>query len=719
MNKQGEKPKVSIIIPSWTGDVKRLMSTIERQTFRDYEINVVSGVTPASRARNIGASRTTADILLFVDDDAYFGNEHVLHTLIELIESNPEIAVAGTSKLVPREASRLQKAIARQVPRMVYPVVTRHIESNPPLDSYGFTAVTTTCCAVRRDVFEAVGGFDEDLTTGPEDTDFFYRVHQKGYKIVVAKDTWVYHDPPASLRDLLRKSFWYGVGHALEARKSPQRRMNVLPLDRWYGKLALVGALPAFPFALFIHYYFDPVRRVELGFRPLKTLSTYAVLTGYAYGWFRGKPLKVATTYMGRKGAGSEKGPRNVLYVDAYPKIGGGQRVLHDMATKLNPQLYRPVVGLPPANPLQDKLGRDGVRTVTIPFRESNYTLPNVLKPLTVLDSFFNVVRVIGNLISLGRSEKIDIMHANSAIAGVHALPAAMWLGIPCVVHAHDFNTAPFTNFFLKQMMRYPRSALIFVARVLAEHYGVNNKTNYLHRVIYNGVQTDVYRPDPNARGEFLRELGIPQECFVIGAVGRLERWKGFDVLLNAFALVSQKHPQARLVMVGDVVFDRLKNVKEELRETVRDLGLEGKVIFTGFRSDIPHVMAAIDLLAHSPVQREGFPMTLLEAMACARPIVTVPAGGTVEQVFNGRNGFLVPAGDIEALAAAISQLIANPDLARRYGETGRRMVEEQFNVDLMVSEVQSLYDRLLGANAPAAPRHSTPTAEVESPLGT
>src|SRR5207248_870346 len=109
-----------------------------------------------------------------------------------------------------------------------------------------FTAVTTLCCAVRRTIFEEVGGFDEELPRGV-DTDFFYRVRRCGYNLVVAANCWVYHEPPASMKALLHKSFWYGMGHALEARKSPERGMAVLPLDRWYGQLGLIAAVVGLP----------------------------------------------------------------------------------------------------------------------------------------------------------------------------------------------------------------------------------------------------------------------------------------------------------------------------------------------------------------------------------------------------------------------------------------------------------------------------------------
>ncbi len=711
MGENNKKPKVSIIIPSWTGDISRVKQSIEQQTFQDYEIEVVTGVSPAARARNVGAQRANGSILLFIDDDAYFGNERVLATLVDLIESDPKTAVVGTSKLVPKDATPLQKAIARQVPRMIYPLVHANEESNPPLNRYGFTAVTTTCCAVRRDVFMQVNGFDEELTTGPEDTDFFYRVHKRGFKIIVARQTWVYHDPPASVKDLTKKSFWYGVGHALESRKTPERRMNVLPLDRWYGKLALPLALLAFPFAFFVHIYFDPVRRLEFGFRPLKTLSTYAVMCGYVYGWYHGKPLSRATTYMGRKpgsadGGETESRPSKVLYLDAYPKFGGGQQVLLSMVTKLDPGRYEPLVALPIENPLRERLAENGVKAVGLPFEPSNYTLPNPLRPLSVLRTIASMARVISQTVKLARREKVDLIHANSAVAGVHGIPVAMMLRIPCIVHSHDFNTSGFTNRLLTVMMRYKGAAMIFVSKVLADHYKASDKHNrYPYKVIYNGVDTNLFHPDDGAKARFLAELGLPEETFLIGAIGRIERWKGFDLLMDAFAMVVAKHPNARLVMVGDVIFEHLEGVKRELIQQVRSLGIEDKVIFTGFRDDIPYVMSAVDVLVHCPIEREGFPMIMIEAMACGRPIVTVPSGGIVEQVFDGVNGFVVPMRDTKALADATSRLISDGQRAQAMGQAGRRMVEEHLTIEMQTAQVEQVYDRMLRKAEPAISR--------------
>ncbi len=202
MSSTSTKPKVSIIIPSWTGEVSRPMRSIEQQTFRDYEVDVVQRISPLAHARNLGAQRARAEILLLMDDDIILGHEHVLQKMVDLLESDEQIGIVGVPRQLPVEASRFQHTLARQVPRFLDPVVSDNLVSNPPLDRHGSTAVCGGFCAFRRTVFEEVGGFDENLLSG-DDTEFFYRVRRRGYNLVMAANCWLYHDPPASMKELV------------------------------------------------------------------------------------------------------------------------------------------------------------------------------------------------------------------------------------------------------------------------------------------------------------------------------------------------------------------------------------------------------------------------------------------------------------------------------------------------------------------------------------
>src|SRR6266508_4334262 len=169
-------PPVALIIPSLDGDVEPLLASVRRQTLQPSEIEVVRGVRPNGRARNQGVARTRAPLLVFVDDDAVLGDEYVLANLVAPLLEDPTIAVAGASKLLPPSAPWFQRWVAREVPRIEHPVVAQPLETNPDPPSF-YCEITSTCCAMRREVLEQAGGFDEALLRGV-DTEFFVRLRR-------------------------------------------------------------------------------------------------------------------------------------------------------------------------------------------------------------------------------------------------------------------------------------------------------------------------------------------------------------------------------------------------------------------------------------------------------------------------------------------------------------------------------------------------------------
>ncbi len=274
-------PRVSVVIPSLTGDVAQARASLDRQTITDWELCVVTGVRPAGRARNSGVSQTTADLILFLDDDAEFGHERVLEAMLAEMTS-PDIAVVGSSRVLPPMNTRLQRRIMREVARWESPILNTSLESNPPLDRYGFSEATTTCCLVRRSALVDVGGFDERLTTG-EDPELFYRLRRAGYRFIVPAQAWTYHAPPARLDRFLVKCFHYGAGHAQEAWLEPSRGMGFVPSGRVSAVLLMVSAPLLLVPMMFVDIQTQPQRRIRAAFRPLQALARVATMYGYAW----------------------------------------------------------------------------------------------------------------------------------------------------------------------------------------------------------------------------------------------------------------------------------------------------------------------------------------------------------------------------------------------------------------------------------------------------
>ena len=270
---------ISVVVPSLTGQVEPLLNSLQRQSLSPAEVEVVVGVRPNGRARNVGVARTSGEVLVFVDDDAVLGNEHVIGNLVRPLLRDATIGVTGSSKLIPADSSWFQRWVAREVARIEHPVVSELQETNPDPPHY-YCDVTTTCCAMRRSVFEEVGGFSEELVRGV-DTEFFVRVRRLRYRLVLVPDTWVWHPAPATPAALLRKHFLYGMGHAQEVALDPSRARG---LQRWPWLYLLFRTAILLPSMFFPYSYADP--RLRLAFSPLKAVTSYTGALGYVWQWY-------------------------------------------------------------------------------------------------------------------------------------------------------------------------------------------------------------------------------------------------------------------------------------------------------------------------------------------------------------------------------------------------------------------------------------------------
>lgn len=212
----GSAPRVSVIIPSWDGHrggcVPRLLESIERQTFRDYEVHLVKGVAPQGRAINKGVAESRGEILLILDDDSRLADEHVFQRLVSTLDGDASIGMAGASIVLPPDASGFQRRAAMQFPRFHTPVVDTVTDSD--LACHG-------CCAIPRRVFIEVGGEREDILRGL-DPDLRVRLRGVGYRVVLAPNARIHHPLPEGWRRLLRTFFRNGYGSAYARKYQPE-----------------------------------------------------------------------------------------------------------------------------------------------------------------------------------------------------------------------------------------------------------------------------------------------------------------------------------------------------------------------------------------------------------------------------------------------------------------------------------------------------------------
>jgi len=211
-----KSPKVSIIIPSLDGyrggNVPRLISDLKKQTFKDLEIDIVKGVRPNGKARNVGARKARGEILVSIDDDVSIGHNQVIENLVKYLDSDKDIGLIGISKLVPKDSNWFQRRCAKEIPRSTSPIYEDLTEGD---------LVDHTCIAIRKELFFKLGMENEALVRGT-DPDLRHRIRNAGYKIAIAPNSWGYHPMPKNLGVLLKMFFRNGMGSAWVQRHYPE-----------------------------------------------------------------------------------------------------------------------------------------------------------------------------------------------------------------------------------------------------------------------------------------------------------------------------------------------------------------------------------------------------------------------------------------------------------------------------------------------------------------
>ena len=265
------------------------------------------------------------------------------------------------------------------------------------------------------------------------------------------------------------------------------------------------------------------------------------------------------------------------------------------------------------------------------------------------------------------------------------------------VVLRHVFR-APLKLVFTSASQRQHTWWTRFLIRRMDAVIATSNKTAaYLkvpNAVVMHGIDTERFRP-PADRAQAAREVGLDPARLHVGCFGRVRRQKGTDLFVDAMIALLPDHPQWSAVVAGRATSGHLA-FEEELKARVARAGLAERILFVGEHRDIERWYRALSLYV-APQRWEGFGLTPLEAMASGAPVVAADVGAFCELIVEGETGTIVPADDLAAMRAAIAPYLADPGLATRQGENGRRHVEARFALGGEAQTLVETYRRLSG----------------------
>lgn len=309
----------------------------------------------------------------------------------------------------------------------------------------------------------------------------------------------------------------------------------------------------------------------------------------------------------------------------------------------------------------------------------------------------------LARLTSFFRRYRPDVVHTHSSKAGILGRIAARLAGVPVVVHtAHGWafqRNHPWPLRVASELVERFATELSDRIPVVSQptfdaavDQGVGPPAKFV--LIRDPIELELYRPDAAARARVREEFGYGSGEFVYGFLSRLSHPKEPHTIVRALARVALRHPEARLLVVGE---GALRAVTER---TIEECGLGDRVRLAGLRRDVPALLSAFD--AFVLVSRyEGLPMVLPQALAAGLPIVSSAVGGVPDAIEDGVTGFLVPPGDFEALVDRMTRLADDPAAARRMGESGQALLE-QFSARAVARQLEALYEELLSAKGRA-----------------
>jgi glycosyltransferase involved in cell wall biosynthesis len=306
-----------------------------------------------------------------------------------------------------------------------------------------------------------------------------------------------------------------------------------------------------------------------------------------------------------------------------------------------------------------------------------------------------------------------------------HSFDPSVWTALravirdrrPDIVHAHDYKTnllawmlwhatgvTPLSTvhgwtghsrrerlFYYpcdkRVLARYPR--LVAVSSDIKNELVRHGARPARVTTILNGIDHRAFRRDPANEASARAALNLDPRAIVIGAVGRLEPQKRFDLLIDAVAALRPDFPQMRLVIVGD------GSLRDALASHAAARNATDYCVFTGHTHDIAGIHHAFDLFVQSS-DYEGTPNAVLEAMALESPIVATDVGGTAELVIDGLHGVIVPPGDAQVLARAMRRALADPDRARRMAAAARLRIERELSFDARMQRLEAIYEEMV-----------------------
>lgn len=384
-----------------------------------------------------------------------------------------------------------------------------------------------------------------------------------------------------------------------------------------------------------------------------------------------------------------------ILYVSPFAhSISGPDQSLLSYLRYCDRSKYEPWIALPRRRSIfWDLFEQAGATIIPMPIEAISRTT----NPSHISRMLLNYKRSVQMLKDLILSEGVALVHSNieTVLSGARA---AYLTQRPSVHHFRNITSSR-PRWIYKALTTFigrHSTYIIANSKAVADVVGsVIAREKII--VIPNSVDNTAYE-DNEAVFDLRKELAIGEEYRILATIGRIDPRKGYNHLISMAALLKKKGHKFRLLFVGDAQTEMERRYQKELKAKIEAQGLNSEVLLLGYRADVPKILKAIDVFVFASLS-EGFGRVVLEAMAAAKPVVSVAVGGVPELVEDKTTGFLLSIHDPSCFAKAVSHLLSNPTEAALMGQAGYRKAVERFSAAAVAKEIEKVYSILLKEN--------------------
>jgi glycosyltransferase involved in cell wall biosynthesis len=403
--------------------------------------------------------------------------------------------------------------------------------------------------------------------------------------------------------------------------------------------------------------------------------------------------------------------PITVLYLDHTAKWSGGEIALLRTLEALDRTRVNPIVVLAEEGPFRERLEAAGIEVHVLPLsekvrevRKDSLGAAAIAGHLGTLTALFRYAVRVGRF---ARSCGASVLHCNSLKSDFYGALAGRVARIPVIWHVRDhidpaYLPAPAVK-LVRALARSLPAGVVTNSDSTTEKLFPAGRGKQRVWTVYDGLSAHERTTPKPALGAPFRNH--PPR---VGMVGRIVRWKGQHVFLEAAAKLTAEGIDARYVIVGSPLFGE-QEYETELHRMAEPMG--DKVVFRGFQSDIPGILRNLDILIHASISPEPFGQVVIEGMAEGLPVIASDGGGVREIMAEGNPGLVTPMGDASALAASLSALLRDPARANTLARAGWERVRSSFTAERSARGVEAVYDELLSGRRPAADVAAAPPA--------